>query len=269
MNKIHSADGTTIAYEKIGTGMPLLLIHGGYIDHTQWNAVIPLLAPNFTVYLMDRRGHGESDPYHQDHRIECDFEDVLAMLDTIQQPTAIIGHSASAYTALEAAARSPFAGKVMLYEPPVLGTFLEQILTPHREALSHCLVADDRACLVTIVMNDIVGKATGQVMPPPALAAMLQSPFGQMLMRNARSIPTELESYAAYQFDADRFRTFTPPIILLLGSDSPPFNRLVSDQLNAVLPQSRVVELEGQEHGAMMSAPDLFARVLHMHLAPI
>lgn len=266
MNKIQSTDGTMIAYEKIGTGKPLLLIHGGYVDHTQWNAVVPLLAHNFTVYLMDRRGHGESNPYRQGHRMENDFDDALAVLNTIHQPTAIIGHSASAYIALEAA-RSPFGDTVVLYEPPVLGAFLEQMLASQREALNRCLDADDRACLVTIVMNDIVGKATGRVMPPPALAGMLQSPFGQMLMRNAHSIPTELESYAAYQFDAERFRTLTLPTIFLLGSDSPPFNRIVSDQLHAVLPQSKIAVLEGQEHGAMTSAPGLFAQVLHTYLA--
>jgi pimeloyl-ACP methyl ester carboxylesterase len=267
MNKIHSADSTTIAYEKIGIGMPLLLIHGGYVDHTHWNAVLPLLAQYFTVYAMDRRGHGESDPYRQGHSLESDVEDALAVLDTIHQPTFILGHSASAYIALEAAARSPFASKLVLYEPPVLGTSLN--LPAYREELTRCLVADDRACLVTIVINDIVGKATGREMPPPAMAAMLQSPFGQILLRNAHAFPIELESYAAYHFDVERFRTFRLPTLFLLGSDSPPFNRIVTDQLHAVLPHSQVIMLEGQEHGAMTSASDLFARVLRMHLIPI
>ena len=37
-------------------------------------------------------------------------------------------------------------------------------------------------------------------------------------MRNARSFPAELESYAAYEFDAERFKTFTLPVLFLLGS---------------------------------------------------
>jgi pimeloyl-ACP methyl ester carboxylesterase len=267
MDQIRSADGTTIVYEKMGTGMPLLLIHSGFVDHHQWNAVLPLLAESFTVYAMDRRGHGESDPYRQSHSMERDFEDAVAMLDMIHEPTFMVGHSATVYIILEAALRSVFASKLVLYEPPVLGAAMN--LSAYRDELNRCLAADDRACLVTIVVNDIVGKATGRQMPPPAIAGMLQSPFGQALMRNARSIPTELESYAAYEFDPERFEAFRLPTVFLLGSDSPAANRIVTDQLDAVLPQSQVVILEGQEHGAMTSAPDLFAGVLRMHLIPI
>ena len=265
MNIIHSADGAAIAYEKIGSGMPLLVIHGSYVDHTHWSTVLPVLAKNYTVYAMDRRGHGKSDPYRAGHTLERDFEDACAMLDAIQQPAVIIGHSASAYIALESAVRSPFAAKVVMYEPPVLGSALN--LAAYRQELSRCLATDDRMCLVTIVMNEIVGAATGRKMPPPAIAGLLQSQYGQILMRNARSFPAELESYAAYEFDAERFKTFTLPVLFLLGSYSPPFNRIVTDQLHAILPHSKIVLLEGQEHTAMASAPDLFARALQTHLS--
>jgi pimeloyl-ACP methyl ester carboxylesterase len=76
----------------------------------------------------------------------------------------------------------------------------------------------------------------------------------------------ELESYAAYEFNAERFRSFMLPTLFLLGSYSPPFNSIVTEQLQAVLPNHKTALLEGQEHGAMASAPDLFAQVLRAHL---
>ncbi len=56
-------------YDKIGEGRPLLLLHGNGEDHTIFDALIPLLAKNHTVYAIDSRGHGASNPtddYHYD-----------------------------------------------------------------------------------------------------------------------------------------------------------------------------------------------------------
>ncbi|HSD82518.1 MAG TPA: alpha/beta hydrolase [Anaerolineae bacterium] len=264
MHKVHSADGAALAYEKAGHGLPLLIVHGDYVDHTQWNTALPFLSQDFTVYLMDRRGHGKSDPYRAGHTLERDVEDVLAVLKAIHEPACLLGHATGAYIALEAAAQSTSAAKVVLYEPPVVGAALN--LEPHRQALSRCLAVDDRHGLVTIVMNDIIGATTGRIMPPAAINGLLQSAYGQTLLRNARSLPAELESYAAYKFDAERFRSFTLPTLFLLGSYSPPFNSIVTEKLRAVLPQSKTALLEGQEHSAMATAPELFAQVLRAHL---
>lgn len=264
MHKIHSADGATLAYEKTGHGLPLLVIHGDYVDHTQWNTALPFLAQDFTVYAMDRRGHGASDPYRAGHTLERDVEDALALLEAIHEPVYLLGHATGAYIALEAASRSTLATKVALYEPPVVGPVLN--LEPHRQALSHCLAVDDRSGLVTIVMNDIIGATTGREMPPAAIAGLLQSAYGQILLRNARSFPAELESYAAYTFDVERFRSFMLPTLFLRGSYSPPLNSIVTEKLQAVLPHSKTALLEGQEHSAMATAPELFAQVLRAHL---
>lgn len=56
-----SVNGVRLAYEKAGTGYPLLLIHGFPRDRCLWRKVMPDLAARFTVVAMDRRGYGESD----------------------------------------------------------------------------------------------------------------------------------------------------------------------------------------------------------------
>ncbi len=109
---IRSADGTLIAYERAGAGAPLLLIPGGLIDRGKWQGVLPLLAPDWTVVAMDRRGHGQSGPYHTGHTLERDVEDALAVLDQVPNPTTLVGHSASGYIALEVALRSAHVGRV-------------------------------------------------------------------------------------------------------------------------------------------------------------
>jgi pimeloyl-ACP methyl ester carboxylesterase len=60
---IRSHAGTRIVYEQLGSGPPLVMVPGGLVDRTFWGPSVPLLlAQHFSVYAMDRRGHGSSDP---------------------------------------------------------------------------------------------------------------------------------------------------------------------------------------------------------------
>jgi haloacetate dehalogenase len=54
-------NGIRIAYEVVGSGFPLLMLHGFPCTHRTWEKVTPLLSDRFTVITPDRRGYGDSD----------------------------------------------------------------------------------------------------------------------------------------------------------------------------------------------------------------
>lgn len=59
--------------ESIGSGQPLLLIHGWGMHRGMWGAMTEQLAKNFRVHLVDLPGHGGSatcQPYELDHLVE-------------------------------------------------------------------------------------------------------------------------------------------------------------------------------------------------------
>ena len=117
METVTSRDGTTIAYERSGEGPPLVLVHGMASTHLTWAFVLPELQEHFTVYAMDRRGRGESGGGGADYSIECEFEDVVTLIDTIDRPVDLLGHSYGAILALEAALRrGGRVRKLVLYE---------------------------------------------------------------------------------------------------------------------------------------------------------
>ncbi len=56
-------NGININYEKTGKGEhSIVLLHGNGEDHTMFFELSQLLSKDFTVYALDSRGHGESDP---------------------------------------------------------------------------------------------------------------------------------------------------------------------------------------------------------------
>lgn len=54
-------NGVEIAYERGGSGPPLLLLHGFPQTRAMWAGAAPLLARDYTVICPDLRGYGESD----------------------------------------------------------------------------------------------------------------------------------------------------------------------------------------------------------------
>ena len=75
MATVTSKDGTKIAYDKSGTGLPIILVDGALCSRSfgPMPKLAPLMAEHFTVYMYDRRGRNESgdtQPYSVDREIE-------------------------------------------------------------------------------------------------------------------------------------------------------------------------------------------------------
>src|SRR2546430_9576558 len=77
MQHVTSKDGTIIAYEQSGQGPALVVVGGVLGDHHQQAGLAALLAEHFTVYNIDRRGHGESG-VTAPHAVEREVEDIDA-----------------------------------------------------------------------------------------------------------------------------------------------------------------------------------------------
>ncbi len=88
---------------------------------------------------------------------------------------------------------------------------------------------------------------------------------------NVDTVLREVRALGRYTFDAARFRTMTVPALVLLGGEQPPTVRDSVTSVAAALPNAVLTVLEGQQHMAMDTAPDLlvsrlldfFGRVTH------
>lgn len=248
MNTVRSADGTAIAFSRSGTGESLVLVHGTTADRSRWNWLLPELESRFTVYAMDRRGRGESGDA-ADYALSREFDDVAAVVTSIDQPTNLLGHSHGAICSLEAALRATNVKRLVLYEPPIfmgLPIYQPQTVAHLRQLLD----AGDREGVVRTFFAQVVR------MPPHEGAKLESLPSWPARVAAAHTVVRELEHNDDYRFDADHVRQLRVPTLLLLGGDSPPFFRLATE----TLPNSRLVVLPGQRHVAMDTAPDLFLK---------
>jgi pimeloyl-ACP methyl ester carboxylesterase len=90
---------------------------------------------------------------------------------------------------------------------------------------------------------------------------MLRSlPAWKARVQAAHTIPRELRHNGKYRFVPEKYNQFKIPALLLLGGDSPEFFKNAIGLLQRNLSTSRVVVMPGQQHAAMNTAPELFAR---------
>lgn len=94
-------------YEKRGEGAPLIMVHGNSEDHTIFEKAVPLLEKNFTVYLPDLRGHGQSSPVSEYHYTDM-AEDIRYFVEHLQlEDVAYYGYSDGGIIGLITASRYP------------------------------------------------------------------------------------------------------------------------------------------------------------------
>ena len=77
-----------------GTGVPVVLLHGGGRNLADWTDIAPLLTPQHRVVCMEFRSHGQSTPGDTVWRFDDAVADLKAMIAhfTLDNPF-VVGHS--------------------------------------------------------------------------------------------------------------------------------------------------------------------------------
>lgn len=259
METVTSSDGTPIAYERTGSGPPLVLVHGTTSDHTRWEAldVRSALAQHFTVYAVDRRGYGESGDAER-YSLEREFEDVVAVVDSIDEPVNLLGHSHGALCGLGASLRTDNLRTLILYEAPtpweVVGPYLyaEDLLAEMEDLFADG--ADERALI--LYLTEYVD------LTPEELETVRAASNWPDRVDAAHIIPREERAPAEFEFDSTQFAEMTTPTLLLVGGESFEWADEAATVIADALPNSRIVTFEGQGHVAMNTVPELFVNTV-------
>src|SRR5262245_44982344 len=159
MNTVTSADGTSIAFDRSGSG-PALVLVGGAFQHRALDPrtaqLAELLAAHLSVYHYDRRGRGDSGdtpPY----AVEREIEDIAALIDHAGGSGYVFGMSSGGNLALRAASQGLPIEKLALYEP----TFIVDDSRPP-------LPDDYQATLTELVASNRRGDAVAYFMTTAA-----------------------------------------------------------------------------------------------------
>jgi pimeloyl-ACP methyl ester carboxylesterase len=248
MNTVRSRDGTTIAFERSGSGPALILIGGAMSNRGGSAAVASILAPRFTVYSYDRRGRGDSGntlPYSVDREIE----DLATLIADAGGSAFVMGGSSGGILTLEAAAHGLDITKLAVYEPPLIvdldGPLLPADFADH---LAELAASGRRGDAVQAFMTTALG------MPPEAVAGMRQAPFWAGLEAVAHTLAYDMTIGAPVETGSreplSRWASIKTPALVMDGGASPAWMHNGIGALAETLPNATHRTLEGQAHSA-------------------
>lgn len=119
MSTIH-IHGHPVGLIRQGRGQPVVLLHCSGATGAQWRPLIDSLSTRFLVLAPDLYGHGGTAPWpgHRPYTLADEAALVGALVDTLDEPAHIVGHSYGAATALHLArARAGQLRSLTLIEP--------------------------------------------------------------------------------------------------------------------------------------------------------
>ena len=260
MDRVTSKDGTSIAYDRQGSGPAVVLVGGGFVDRSENTPLAAELAARFTVYNYDRRGRGESGdtlPY----AVEREIEDLEAMIAEAGGSAHLYGASSGGALVLEAAAAGLAVDRLAVYEVPYSMTD-DAVARWHeyREELGRLLAEDRRGEAATLFMR--MAGATEEM-----IEGARSSPVWPGLEALAHTLAYDAACLGDGRPPTARLATITRPTLVATGGASPDsfvggggsFFDQAADAIAASVRQAQRVTVEGQTH---MVDPKALAPVL-------
>lgn len=257
MEKVTSADGTTIAYEVWGEGPVVVIVGGAFNDRATWaDLAQSLAAEGFTAVSYDRRGRGDSGDT-QPYAVEREIEDLGAVIDAVNPGGPVFAHGVSSGGGLllRALAAGLEVARASVLEPPYR---TEDAPAPDRyiETLSGFVAADDRAGLVEYFHTRVVG------LPAEMLEPMKGTPTWDALLGMA---PTLVYDGLAMGGDdqslpVDLLSVVRAPVLAVTSTGTQlPWLSRTAEQAAAALPDGQFARLDGGFHEV---APPVLAPAL-------
>jgi pimeloyl-ACP methyl ester carboxylesterase len=255
---VQSRDGTTIAYEKVGSGPALVLVDGAlcYREFGPCRSLANHLADRFTVYFYDRRGRGESSDT-QPYAAEREYEDLEAVIGVAGGNAYVAGFSSGAALALQAAASGIQMRSVAAYEAPYVG--LKEANGKKVDYLSHLkeLVAKgDRGGAVGFFMVKMVGA-------PAFVPVMMRlvPKIWKKLKGVAHTLPNDATIMGSFEVPTATLARITVPTLVMGGSKAKPNMAAAVRGVADAVPGSLSKTLAGQTHQVKDAAiaPELIA----------
>lgn len=252
MDKVRSADGTSIAFDRDGAGPPIILVGGASVARGVLAQLAELLGREFTVFNYDRRGRGDSGdtlPY----TIERELEDLDALITEAGAPAAVFGSSSGAVLALRAAAADLPVTKLALWEPPFM---VDPDATGRQQQyvaeLTELLDAGRRGDAMALFMRHVG-------LPEEMIAGMRNAPMWAGMEEIAPTLAYDAAIMGDSTVPTGLVSSVKAPTLVLDGNDTGAWAANSADALTAALPNPHRRTLEGQTHNV---APEVLAPVL-------
>ena len=261
MVHIEVGRGVHIHTQIVGTGPPVILLHGWAFDHRIWDRQVRVLAEaGHTTITIDLRGHGRSDRPYGDYPVEQLAEDVLAVVKTVDPgPAVLVGWSLGGVTAFRVAVQAPelltqlvLVGSNGVAASRQPGFPFGQPASAHLPTLRAAELTDRLEARRRLLRSAFATSPDDTV-----VEHLLQLTLDTPSWAGAATLATLLNSDQVA--DLPRLRV---PVVQIIGDKDPVFSRRGAAWLAEQIPGMQQIVLRDCGHYPMVEAADAFDQAL-------
>ena len=264
--------GSRLFYRQAGTGTPVVMLHSCASTGAQWRTMTEKLKSEHRVITPDLPGHGRTAALSLagPNSLGAEAAIVLDLIETLDEPVHLVGHSYGAAVAVSAAMQgSNRIRSLTLFEP----------------SLFHLLrdgSAEDRTLYKEIALVDTMASACAADDDPRAgMAHFIDYWNGagtwngltaDMRSAYAGQIGCVLRSFTALrgeQWPLSASARITCPTFAYMGLESHAVTQRVTELLAETMPRATLTMIAGADHMLPASHAELAAPLLKRQLAAV
>lgn len=264
-----------LAYMEIGSGQPVVFVHGIPTDYRAWNAQVKPFSSKYHMIAYSRRlaRPNQNVEDYANSTIENNSADLIGLVKELGvSPIHLVGHSYGGFTAAYCAATNPdLVRSLVLIEPAISTMILKDRRNPiqllsllfkspsvarsaatfQRKSLNPSLAAFDRGDFDAALRFNMDG-----IMNRKGAFEQFPEPIRAMLKENEKTVG-ELVAEPPI-FDKQFASKISVPTLLINGENSPRVFHAIVDRLARAIPNIEVVRIPGSAHFPHMERPDEF-----------
>jgi pimeloyl-ACP methyl ester carboxylesterase len=242
------ANGLAVAYERVGDGPPLVLVHGAGVDSRMWQPQLAALADEFTVVAWDEPGAGRSDDAPAGFGLAGYAQCLGALIDSLALGAAhVAGLSWGGTVALE----------LYRHHPERVATL---ILADTYAGWKGSLPADDVQARIDGVRKMLAAGARYD--PPGLFAGDPGSEYVELVEEmTSAARPDSLWAQLSVMAEADQrdlLQSIAVPSLLIWGESDARSPLSVARQFEAAIPGAELVLIPGAGHVSNLERPGPF-----------
>jgi pimeloyl-ACP methyl ester carboxylesterase len=255
-------DDATIGYERVGSGPPLLLLHGGASNHREWRYQLEGLSDAFTVVAWDAPGCGASSDPLPSFRMPEYASRLAAFIEALglDHPF-VLGLSWGSTLALELYRHRPDLPAGLILTAAYAGW--AGSLSPDEVARR---LETNLSDLDALTPEALVRTWVPSLFTPEAPTDVVEDYVATMASFHPAGIRPMLNAIAEADL-RDVLPTIGVPTLLLYGERDQRSPLPVAEAIHDAIPGSTLVVLPGVGHMANLEAPERFNEAVRGFLA--
>lgn len=249
--------GRTVGYDAIGSGEPLLFLHGFPLHRRMWAAQLAALAGRAHCIAPDIRGFGESAPASP-FSMDQFADDAIELLDAIgvMDPVVVCGLSMGGYIAFALWRRHPerVRALVLADTKPSADTAEGR---RSRAAVIEMARSQGSAAIAELQASTLLSPHTIKRCPE-----LLDSVRAMIAAQSPDAVIGATEAMLERPDSTPTLGTITVPTLVIVGSDDGITPPPVAEAMQQAIPGSRLEWLSGAGHLSNLERPAAFNGVV-------